>query len=567
MADHSDEEPRSPAEGNALGPPPPDSTDVEVSDYPRDDRAVEFLPNEVIEGQFEVVRRIGKGGMGVVHEVVDRITGKRRALKVILPSVLTKPGTADRFIREVTICQDLRDPGIVAVHHVGKHLGLPFFTMEYVDGKSVRQLLAERGALPLQEAVSILGSLCDALDYAHQFTVHRDVSPENVMVLPNGATKLLDFGLAKAVDGETWTVTRAVMGKYIYMSPEQLRDAKNVDRRADIYSLGIMFFEMVIGEIPTPCWRPTDVVAGLPAQCDEVVAKALAAVGRRFETAGAFKQALEAIPGVAEFAGTVTLGALQVGGLPGVGTAVGVIGEGPEMEAGRQRSFAGMEFIWVPPGTFMMGSPEDQGGGDEHPQHEVTISRRFWLGKYTVTKAQWKEVMRSEPWKGKEYVLDDPESPAVYVSWQDAQGFCQKLGAEFGLPTEAQWEYACRAGSETGYWFGDDEKKLGDYAWYGGNARNVAESYAHIVGQKKPNRWGLYDMHGNVREWCQDWYAKDYYRKSPARDPMNNAKSAYRVLRGGSWDYNPWNCRSADRSYNTPGSRNEYLGFRLSRTP
>ena len=166
--------------------------------------------------------------------------------------------------------------------------------------------------------------------------------------------------------------------------------------------------------------------------------------------------------------------------------------------------------------------------------------------------------------------FEGPNNPVEQMSWDHCQVFLGKLNAkvggqkgEFRLPTEAQWEYACRAGSTTKYCFGGDEAQLGEYAWYNNNS----ESKTHPVGEKKPNAWGLYDMHGNVREWCQDWYDGGYHAKSPTDDPTGPATGSLRVNRGGSWYYPAWRCRSAFRGYFGPGDRDSNLGFRVSRVP
>jgi formylglycine-generating enzyme required for sulfatase activity len=205
-----------------------------------------------------------------------------------------------------------------------------------------------------------------------------------------------------------------------------------------------------------------------------------------------------------------------------------------------------MTFKGIPAGTFTMGSPESEAGReDDESQHQVTISKPFYMQTTEVTQGQWKAVMDTEPWKGKQYVKEGPNYAASWVSWDKAVAYCRKLsekeGKTYRLPTEAEWEYACRAGTETRWSFGDDGKELGDYAWYDKNAHDIGERYPHQVGLKKPNAFGLYDMHGNVYEWCHDYFEEDYYKQSPAKDPTGPVTGSSRVFRGGSlgllWDH------------------------------
>ena len=215
----------------------------------------------------------------------------------------------------------------------------------------------------------------------------------------------------------------------------------------------------------------------------------------------------------------------------------------------------------IPSGKFMMGSPETEMDrfADEGPQHEVTISKPFYMGATEVTQEQYEAVMSKNPsnFKG-------AQNPVEQMSWDDAVEFCKKLSAKTGksvtLPTEAQWEYACRAGSKTRFYYGDDNDytNLGDYAWYGKNSDNKT----HPVGQKKPNAWGLYDMNGNVWQYCSDWYA-DSYANANKTDPTGPASGAHRVVRGGSWINGPFSCRSAYRAGAPPDERSSNIGFRV----
>jgi formylglycine-generating enzyme required for sulfatase activity len=222
-----------------------------------------------------------------------------------------------------------------------------------------------------------------------------------------------------------------------------------------------------------------------------------------------------------------------------------------------------LEMVLIPAGEFMMGSPDSDKDAFkwEKPQHRVRIIKPFYLGKYLITQEQWEAVMGNNPrcFKG-------PKNPVEQVSWDDCQKFLKRLndkvgGGKFVLPTEAQWEYACRAGSKTRYCFGDDEKQLGEYAWYEKNSGDTT----HPVGEKKPNAWGLYDMHGNVWEWCQDWWKDGYYKESPVDDPTGPTGGSDRVFRGGCWNIPAGGCRSAYRAYYAPGGRDINLGLRVSR--
>ncbi len=222
---------------------------------------------------------------------------------------------------------------------------------------------------------------------------------------------------------------------------------------------------------------------------------------------------------------------------------------------GRERTIGGIIFVYVPGGSFLMGSPPGVGEADEHPRHRVSVDG-FWIGKYEVTRQQFFSLMAENPedYRGE-------KNPVSMVSWNDAAGFSQKFyktyGARVRLPTEAEWEYACRAGSTRRYYWGDEMDD--SCCWYEGNSNRTA----HSVGIREPNSWGLYDMSGNVGEWCSDWYGEDYYLKSPEKNPTGPERGTQRVYRGGSWNNDDPNLRSAYRDYISPGYRDKTLGFRL----
>jgi formylglycine-generating enzyme required for sulfatase activity len=276
-------------------------------------------------------------------------------------------------------------------------------------------------------------------------------------------------------------------------------------------------------------------------------------------------------------------------------------------EASQERADNGlkMKLVWCPRGFVTMENiesttepagekidetNEDKVGPKDQPVSKprrkktvtpvkVFLTRGYWLGKCEVTQSEWKEMMATEPWRGKNGVKEGADFPATFISWDDAADFCRRLTDqehragrlakdwEYRLPTEAEWERACRARTETRFSFGADTAKLADFAWTTENTNDAGEPYAHRVGQKNPNQWGLCDMYGNVAEWCRD----SYVLKLPGGldpdvqpPPQTDAPAIQRVIRGGCFDWDAMNCGSAIRSCTVPSSRFSFVGFRVA---
>ena len=260
------------------------------------------------------------------------------------------------------------------------------------------------------------------------------------------------------------------------------------------------------------------------------------------------------------------------------------------LEGGRANSIS-MVLVRIEPGSFLMGSTKEQIDqllrlfpdskrewfDDEQPQHQVEITRPFMLGAHPVTQGQYQAILGSNP----SHFKGSDDLPVESVSWLDAVTYCNRLserenrglcyriegdevtvvgGNGYRLPTEAEWEYACRAGNPALFPFGADADHLGEHAWYASNSG----SKTHPMGQRSANAWRLYDMIGNVWEWCADWYDGKYYDSAPPSDPPGAAKASYRVVRGGSWDYGARRCRPAYRGRAAPGNRGFSLGFRVA---
>lgn len=235
-----------------------------------------------------------------------------------------------------------------------------------------------------------------------------------------------------------------------------------------------------------------------------------------------------------------------------------------------------LEMVWIPAGSFMMGryANEQDSFSAEDPQHQVTLAKGFWMSKYEVTQAQWFVLMGSNP----SYFTGDGYRPVERVSWNDTQLFIAALNTHitntgqgsptFCLPSEAQWEYAYRAGTTTRFYWGDDlsNTSISGYAWHTGNSNEGGPAMTHPVGEKLPNAWGLYDMSGNVFEWCQDWYHADYTGAPTDGSAWGTTANLGRSLRGGSWFTEAGQCRAAARINVAPGDNYANMGFRLLRT-
>jgi formylglycine-generating enzyme required for sulfatase activity len=229
-----------------------------------------------------------------------------------------------------------------------------------------------------------------------------------------------------------------------------------------------------------------------------------------------------------------------------------------------------IKMVWIEPGRFTMGSPTSEQGrnADEGPRYEVTLTQGFYLSKCEVTQRQWEAVMRERPWAGNAAeVIDAPDHPAVHISWHDVQIFIDQLNAAgdplYRLPTEAEWEYTARAGTQTMWSFGNEERVLKDYAWYADDQSSINGHHAQEIGLKPPNPWGLHDMHGNVWEWVSDWLG-DYTGELQA-DPGGPTTGTARIFRGGSFKDSVEFTRSAQRCWNAPDQGFSNVGVRLVR--
>jgi formylglycine-generating enzyme required for sulfatase activity len=397
------------------------------------------------------------------------------------------------------------------------------------------------------------------------------VSPDNILLDEDGAAKLTDFDLVRMAESTGGTRTGA-LGKFIYAAPESLESGEHADQRCDVYSLGMTAIFAYHGKrLPHAAFtkrghflKQMDVPGPLKA----VLARAIRHdPATRYGTVKEFCDAFRAahkkrkrsdtppavVPVVSDAAWLETEGGIPASSDANRGSELRF--ESQDVAAPKAGALVtnslGMKFAWCPPGTFLMGSPESEAEReDDELQHRVTLSKGFYLGIRPVTQAQWQAVMGTSPshFKG-------DQLPVERVSWDDCQELLKKLGEKDGkryrMPTEAEWEYACRAGTTTPFSFGktitpEQANYNGNYPYVNAQKGNYREATT-AVGTFPANAWGLYDMHGNVWEWCEDRYRR--YSEG--------------VVRGGSWRDGAWCCRSAFRKRREPGSRFSHLGCRV----
>ncbi len=255
---------------------------------------------DVIAGRYDVRGMIGRGGMGRIYRVFDKVLGEEVALKTLLPDHTGDKVILDRFFNEAKIARSLSHPSIVRVHDIGRAGETVYISMELLKGKSLRQMLDQvppGQRLPIAGILRMFDALCAALDYAHRFTVHRDIKPENVMILENGTVKLMDFGISKLMSNPNLTSASIVMGTPHYMAPEQMKNTSAVDARADVYSVGVMLYEVLTGDRPTGLAKPASKIRGeVPAALDPIIEKCCQPdPGKRYQSADELRAALRAV--------------------------------------------------------------------------------------------------------------------------------------------------------------------------------------------------------------------------------------------------------------------------------
>ncbi len=615
----------------------------------------ERIRDYIIEGL------LGRGGMGSVYLATHVHLKKKAALKVLLEQFSEDASIKSRFVNEASLLHDLHHKNIVLQKEFFEENGRLVLVLEYVDGNPLDKMIGQDvGPIPWEKALPLFTQILDGIGYAHsKGIVHRDIKPANVLISKEGTVKITDLGIAKIAGEQGMTRTGAQMGTLYYESPEQIKGAKDVDHRSDIFSLGMTLYEMLAGRLPfekggdtsefeimnlvvnrAENLDPREYYPHIPEWLVKTIQKATDLnPEKRFQSCEHFKQIIEkygklsatestfwsgkvasvksepittskpvsigstsppsndenkcpkcaaTIRNEMEFCGKCGSNLLKQ--CPNCNTSIrwfhafcpkcgsniqkclqmidkqieqdDIVKEEKEnVNKKVVKEFLSLaNFVIIPPGAFLMGS--EKGKNAEKPRHNVSISS-FELLSTPVTQQMWITLMGSNPSE-----FQGEKNPVENVSWWACQKFFKKLNKVdpsymYRLPSEAEWEFSCRAGSKTKYFWGDNHSEKSEFCWYKMNSYGKTRP----VAKKKPNAFDLYDMSGNVWEWCADTWFPDYSGASQNQIARVGESSAFKCIRGGSWKANEDKCRSAYRTALDADTEKNFLGFRIVRLP
>ena len=530
----------------------------------------------LLDDRYRPIKFLGEGGFGRTFQAIDeKRLNTPCVIKQFLPQQAGSAALAkatELFQQEAKRLQELgKHPQIPDLEAFFPQDGRLYLVQDFIDGQNLFVEFQNQGKLNEPQIRIILTELLPVLQFIHDNQViHRDIKPENIIRSKTGQLFLIDFGVSKETSGTILTRVGTVTGTPGYAPPEQFRGM--VYHSSDLYSLAVTCVRLLTGHFQEADgadqlfdtnrmeWQWQKYVS-LSQELTTVLETMLQDIPvKRYQSA---TEVLAALTNQK----TIVISSPINPPKPPANTNVNI---------NLQSSFTEdlgngvkLEMIAIPGGTFLMGSPANEAEryNSESPQHQVTVNS-FFIGKYPLTQAQYQAILGGNPsyFKGN-------NRPIEQVSWNDAVNFCQKLsqraGKNYRLPSEAEWEYACRAGTKTPFSFGDNITT--DLVNYNGNypyksaTKGKYREQTTDVGTFPPNAFGLYDMHGNVWEWCEDDWHENYINAPTDGSAWNSwSGSNQKIVRGGSWLDSPGNCRCAYRYRISLDNWNDLLGFRLA---
>ena len=544
-------------------------------------------------GRYKLLKVLGKGGFGITYLGLHTGLNKKVAIKEYFPKdsfrrqsdgmQVSYSNTGEnrknieRFLKEARTMAELKHKGVVSVSDVFEENATAYYVMDYIEGQS----LEDKGTLPESAALKYIDQVAQALKYIHDKGIlHLDIKPANIMIDQDDNAVLIDFGISKHYDGGGEATSSTTVGYSAGYSPiEQMTPGglKQFTPSTDIYALGATIYKIISGTKPPASTDLADDAtltkpAGMSQALFRTVSKCMEQKRKdRPQTMDEVIALLNKEQDVFQQTQPLTSGMSRQSSESKLKSAIGNFGEDISIF-----NVKGVEFkmVKVQGSTFQMGATSEQGSDvwrDEKPVHSVTLSD-YYIGQTQVTQELWQVVMGNNP---SEFRGDNQRS-VENVSWNDCQEFIEKLnrltGKNFRLPTEAEWEFAARGGNKRNDYKYSGSNKVNDVAWYKSNSSTNSVMWSfltgdrggrtHPVAQKQANELGLYDMSGNVWEWCQDWYGD--YSSNSQTNPTGPSTGSDRVLRGGGWYNYAVEVRVSNRDYRTPDNRYFNYGLRLA---
>lgn len=572
--------------------------------------------------QYEVESLIGYGGMGEVYKARHKSLKRPVALKVMRSTRQNDPIAQAHFLREIETAGQLDHPNLVRSYDAWEQDGFVFLAQELLDGSPLPKIAKEGGIQTPSEVVAYMTAICRGVEQLHdRGFLHRDIKPSNIMRLNDGTIKLIDYGLAVPADSDAWS-TSPRAGTVGYMAPEQTSDKGTIDQRSDIYSVGCVL-KYLLRQLPvTPLDRhDAELRSDLTRLADEMTQTlpedrpvAIETVRQRFEelhqsrmeTQAAIKKPRGNAAGIG-LIGLLLLVApasyfyiaklYSVAPSPEFAIPESPLGPGGAdlFDASPSKGFE-LKMVDIPAGEFVMGGVDGDTSmkSNELPRRTIVFPEPFRISAFEITVGQYREFVKATGyktegersggggwlpsvsssygtrsaefnWSQSGYLMSE-NLPVTMVTYNDAVAFCDWLSRRdqrnYRLPTEAEWEYCCRAGTSELYPF--PTKQINEFVW---SQNNVGDYVApRPVGTRKPNPWGIYDMIGNVREWCLDWYSDTAYQADHQTKPTGPESGELRVIRGSCFMDRDSFSRPSHRGYLNPTTVVGNQGFRIVET-
>ena len=560
--------------------------------------------------EFTIQQILGAGTFGVTYLAYDNYLDKQVVIKEYFPNDIAIRADSstvfsksdhdkesfeyglDSFMKEAKTIAKFDHPNVVKINSFFEANNTAYFVMDYYKGQDLDVYLQQNPQLSEEQILDIIIPLLDGLREVHSKSyLHRDIKPGNIYLKSNGSPMLIDFGATRYSIGAK-SQSLSVILTPGYAPKEQYSSRSKQDACTDIYAIGAVLYKIVTGASPIEASERSDIITNdEPDPHIGLMDMDYPNYSEHFKKAVDWALALALA--IVATAGIAMMGMNYYNEeekkrvskeLEDQKEAEKVAKTKKEFGESIDRgSYIKPALVKIRAGSFTMGS--ESGKSNEKPLHKVTINYDFAIGKYEVTIGEYKKCVADGGCKNFEW-LEEGNSynintgtkdyykkmclkdscPAIGVSWYNAKSYTQwlsqKTGEKYRLPTEAEWEFAARAGTETKWSFGNNPNNLKQYAWYSENSN----TNTHVVGTKKANPWGIYDIHGNVWEWCEDWYVGSYNLTPKDGNANVQGNKDSKVLRSGSWGESASYIRSVNRGRNIPSVRSLTYGFRLQRT-